>query len=68
MLYDERKSEIKIWGHHTTFYNRFHLSFYAMTVEVWKVTFTAIFLRNKVVHSVFCVFIMRCMYICADGQ
>ena len=35
-----------------------------MTVEVWKVTFTAIFLRNIVVHSVFCVFARRCMYHC----
>ena len=50
------------------FNDRFHLSFYAMTVEVWKVTFTALFLRNKVVHSVFFVFAIRCMYHCADGQ
>ena len=39
-----------------------------MTAEVWKVTFTAIFLRNKVVHSALCVIAIRCMHHCADGQ
>ena len=50
------------------FNDRFYLSFYASTIALWKVTFTAIFLRNKVVHSVFCVFAIRCMYLCTAGQ
>ena len=43
------------------FSDRFYLSFFASTIALWKVTvtFTAIFLRNKVVHSVFCVFAIK---------
>ena len=50
------------------FNDRFYLSFYASTIALWKVTFTAIILRNKVVHSVFCIFAIRCMCHCTADQ
>ena len=48
--------------------DKFYLSFYAVTIALWKVTFSAIFLHYKVVHSVVCALAIKCMYHCTAGQ